>query len=547
VTSVAPGDAIGVDTGLDPTDGSPRLPLGADGDAAPAPEPARGRLRRLWFVPAGVALLGAAALVPSVGGGGPGAGEARVLVDGVAVVTDADGVSRTVRDDRVDVGPGDEVEITDGRAVFEMAGDVRLEGLGRGDGRAGTTVEMAVSPRLVEGRLLAVAPTPIEIEAGDATVTIDPSGATDGAARLDRRIGLGVGTYQGRVAVESAGHRADVPLYRRVEVAAPGAMGPDDLPLRYDPGDGWDRRFLADALVIDAQVAPLLASLGPDERDSFLDPATLRRAMPGLPTGAALTERLAAADDGGSALVLAAIASAVDDRSFTTAWDEASAFQGDGAPWGLAALDQGARSSDVLPTLRSALDTLDLQAPTTSEDEGTDGTEAADDGDGPTADPADPDATTPDGGAATDTDGTTPTTDPGGGGTTDPGEVPGGVPGVPVPPTTIPGVTLPPPPTIPPIPPLPPTPNVPEVVEGVGGVVGGVVDGVGGVVDGVLPGAGGPVDEVVDGLGGAVGGLSIGVGAVGDVVGEGVVGEVVTGLGDTLGGLGSGLGGTGGG
>src|SRR5690606_31357864 len=94
----------------------------------------RGRLRRLWFIPAGVALLGAAALVPSVGGGGPGPGEARVLVDGEAVLTEADGDTTTVSDERVDVGPGDRIEITDGTAVFEMAADVRLEGVAGGAG-----------------------------------------------------------------------------------------------------------------------------------------------------------------------------------------------------------------------------------------------------------------------------------------------------------------------------------------------------------------------------------------------------------------------------
>jgi hypothetical protein len=526
VTTAAPTEA------LDALDGVPGLPLGEAPGVAPAPEPARGRLRRFWFVPAGVALLGAAALVPSVGGGGPGAGEARVSVDGVAVVTEADGGTTTVRDDRVDVGPGDQIEVTEGRATFEMAGGVRLEGLGATDGRAdGTTVEMAVAPRLVTGRLLAVAPSPIEIEAGDATVSIDAAGATDGAARLDRRLGLGVGTYRGRVAVETAGRSAEVPRYRRIEVAAPGALGRDGLPLRYEADDAWDRRFLGDALVIDAQIAPLLASLGPAERATFLDPATLREAMPGLPSGGGLADRLEAADDGGDALVLAAIATSVDDRSFATAWDQATAFQADGAPWGLTALDQGARSSDVLPTVRAALDTLDLLAPTAAGDDDTAVEAATADG----ADPASADAADPAAGAAGGAEGDDATGDAPTGPTTvpDPGGGSGG-PGVTVPP--VPGV-----PTPPSLPlPTPTVPNVPEVVEGVGGAVGGAVDGVTDGVDEVLPGVGGVVDGVVGGLGGVVDGVGDGVSGVGGTVG-GVLGGVVGGLGETVAGLGTGL------
>lgn len=528
MTSVA-SDAAPPDLVLERAEGaSPVEGLTArppDPDVAPP----RGWLRRFWFVPAGVALLGAAALVPSVGGSGPGAGEARVLVDGVAVVTDADGATTTVRDDRVDVGPGDRVAVREGRATFEMAGDVRLEGRGRHDGRDGTTVEMAIAPRLVTGALLAVAPSPLEIEAGGATVSIDPSGATEGAVRLDRRLGLGVGTYRGRVAVETAGRRAEVPRHRRIEVAAPGALGPEGLPLRYAADDSWDRRFLGDALVIDAQVAPLLASLGATERDSFLDPATLRRAMPGLPSGGGLADRLADVDDGGDALVLAAIAGAVPERSFTTAWDQAAAFQADGAPWGLAAVDQGARSSEVLSMLRAALDTVDLQAPTATDDEAA-AAEAATGG----VDPAATDPAAAAAGAAAGPGGATPdpsdpsgpTTVPGGGGGS-------GTPGVTTP--TVPGV-----PTVPSVP-TPTTPNVPEVVEGVGGAVGGAVDGVTDGIDAVVPGAGEIVDGVVGGVGGLVGGVGDAVAGAGEAAG-GAVGGIVGGLGGAVGGLGTGLG-----
>jgi hypothetical protein len=539
VSPVAPTEAAPVvgDPALDALDGVPGLPLGPDA-TAPAPEPGRGRLRRLWFVPAGVALLGAAALVPSVGGGGPGAGEARVLVDGVAVVTDADGGTTTVRDDRIDVGPGDEVAVREGRAVFEMAGDVQLEGLGAHGGRDGTTVEMAVAPKLVTGRLLAVAPAPIEVEAGEAAVTIGPADSADGIAHLDRRLGLGVETYRGEVAVESAGRQEDVARYRRADVAAPGALGPDGLPLRYEADDAWDRRYLGEALTIDAQIVPLLAALGTERGDVFLDPAALREAVPGLPAGGDLADRLATVDDGGTALVLAAIATAVDDRSVTAAWDRAAGFQGDGALWGLTALDQGARSGDVLPVLRAALDTLDLEAPTAAAAEAEADTAA-----GPDADAAGPASTDPaaqapvagaQGGAPAEgtppagstPDGTTPPPAGGGGG--------GG--------PSVPGVTVPPPPNVP-VPPVtvPPVPDLPAVVGGVGGTVGEVVDGATDVVDGVLPGVGAGVDDTLDGVGGLIGALGSGLAATGTAAGDRVVGPLLTEVGETVEALGTGL------
>ncbi|QYG91387.1 hypothetical protein HC251_02335 [Iamia sp. SCSIO 61187] len=525
MTDVAPVvDLTRRDAALDLT-----RPAPAAGDTSLPPPAGRGRLRRLWFVPAGVALLGAAALVPSVGRGGPGPGEARVLVDGEAVLTEADGETTTVRDERVDVGPGDRIEITDGTAVFEMADEVRLEGrAGGAGGLDGTTVEMAVTPRLVAGRLLVDAPAPLELRAGPATVTVAPRGATDGAARLDRRIGLGVDTYRGEVAVESAGRRVDVPRYRRAEIAAPGALGPQGLPLRYEADDPWDRRYLGDALVIDAQVAPLLASLGPEGREEFLDPAALRRAMPGVPRDRTVSERIADADDGGDALVLAAIAGAVEDRSFTDAWDRAESFHADGAPWGLAALDQGARSAPVLAALRDALDTVDLQAPTVDDGDAGDGS------DGP---PATTTPEPPGGGdapAEVPTDGGAPA--PGDGGT---GPIPDpGAGGTPPPPSS--GGTAPPPPSSPT--PSLPTPDVPGVVGGISGEVGGVVGGVTDGVDAIVPGAGTAIDDVVGGLGDAVGGLGDAVGGIGTTV-PGTGGDIVEGLGDTVGALGPGLGG----
>lgn len=534
---------------VDLTDGGPSAPPSSEapssdprpvGPAAPPPSTSRAaRLRRLWFVPAGVALLGIAALVPSVGGGGPGPGEARLDVSGTAVVTTADGERRTVRDGRTDVGPGDRVEVTAGTTRFEMADGIRLEGLGGTDGRPNTTVTMAVAPRLDTGPLLAVAPDPLEVRVGDHRVAVAATGDTAGAVRLDRRIGLGVGSYAGAVTVTSAGRTAEVAPYRRIEVAAPGALGPA-LPLRYAADDAWDRRYLGDALAIDAQLGSLLAS-SEALAATFLDPAVLADAVDGLPTDG-LRGRVADLDDGGDALVLAAIALAASDGDAAAvgrAWDDASAFHADGAPWGLAALDQGARSERVLAAVRDALDTLDLAAPPPSDGagggdvDGADGPAAADGGDEGGAASADaaPEAAADGAGGSAGVDG-------GGtdGGGTDGGS--GGTGGGSTPPSSVPPVTT------------PPLPGGSEVGGAVGGAVGGVVDGTTGTVDGLVPGAGGAVGGVVDGVGGVVSGAGGAVGGAGGAVGGaagGAVGGVVEGatgaVGGILGGLGTGLGG----
>lgn len=507
---------------VDLTDGVPLLDLRDDPAApppaptpAPAPERSGHRLRRLWFLPAGVALLGAAALVPSVGGGGPGPGEARLDVSGTAVVTTADGQRRTVRDDRTDVGPGDEVEVTAGTTRFEMADGVRLEGRAgpAGDGREGTTVTMAIAPRLVAGQLLAIAPRPLEVRAGDTRVMVRPASRDDGVARLDQRIGLAVGSYAGAVTVASAGRDADVPDLRRIDVAAPGAVGDTPQPLRYDPADPWDRRYLADALAIDAQLAPLLAGAGA-RADAFLDADALAAAV-GLDSARGLPTRVGELDDGADALVLAAIAAAADGRSVGPAWDAAAAFHADGAPWGLVGLDQGARAERVLALVRGALDTLDLSdaAPVGAETERPSADAASGTDADPAATPTDA-AATPDGSAAgpgATTPGTTPTapgtdpTDPGGGGGSTPAlpAVPAptvpGVPSVPtptLPPVTTPPISTPPistppiaglpPITVPPIvvPPItvPPLPVVDDVVDVVGGIIGGLGTGLGTVL-----------------------------------------------------------------
>ncbi|HXH58767.1 hypothetical protein [Iamia sp.] len=343
-----------------------------------APQAAR-RLRRLWIIPAGVVVAGALALLPALRDGGPGPGEAEVVVAGAAAIVRADGTRSTVTDGTVRLGRGDSLEVSEGTARFELADDVRFEGHA-GDtagGRTGTTVRMDLTPELVAGGLLVVAPERTSVRAAGTTVRVAPAAGRDGAARLDRRIGLGVGTYHGQVDADSAGRAATVPDLHRIEVATPGSVGRRDLALRYAADDGWDRRFLGDALTIDRQLAPLLAGLSASGGPDLTSADGLRRASPGLPSEARLAPLLADVGSNGDALVLAALTDLGEGGTFASRWEAAVRFRGDGARWGLVALDRDVAPAELLGAIRGALDRLSF--PFGADADGRDDTGDADD------------------------------------------------------------------------------------------------------------------------------------------------------------------------
>ncbi len=517
--------------GADPTAGAPATTSSDGGPPA--------RLRRLWILPAGVVVVAALALLPRVGDAGPGPGEARVVVDGTASVVRDDGVATTVTDDSVALGPGDVLEVVAGSARFTLADEVHLEGRAEPSvgGRQGTTVEMQVVPELLAGPLLVEAPTTaVRVAAAGSTTTVGPAG-DGGAARLLRRLGLGVGSYGGAVEVDSAGRRAAVAPWRRAEVAAVGEPGPTDLALRYSAQDPWDRRFLADALTIDRQLAPLLRGLDGAGAPDLTDPATLRAAVPGLPGPVALAPRLDEVADSGEALVLAALATTGTGGSLGARWDASAAFRADGAAWGLVAVDQGVAPADLLGTVRTAIDDALAAAPGGAADTGTPAGAGADDEAVATPDAALAPVPTTAGPAGGATGTGSPTGDgaPGagaGGAATPPGTTGaggGGIGGGTGDGTGGVGTGLPGP------------DDVGGAVDGVGGAVDGAADGVGGLVTG----AGGTAGDVVGGAGGAVGGPVGGTvtGLGGTVTGvTGTGGAAVDDVGDLLGGVVTGLG-----
>jgi hypothetical protein len=526
-----PGSSVGVER-IDPSAG-----------VAPT---TRSRLTRpAVTLPIVIVVLAAVMAVVLVhrGANGPGAGEAIVQVDGTARLVRADGSAATVTGS-VRLEPKDRIALRTGTATFELARGVRYEGRGRFGREAGTELEMGLVPTLEAGPLLVTAGAgATRLRSSSAAARID-AGAI---VRLERSYALRLSTYQGRAVVDSAGAERGVPALHSVDAVGDGELS-GLAPLRYDAGDRWDRRYLANAIYLDGQLAPLRRGI----EAANLAPAALveavRSKVADRPSMASLGRMVAGRTvDADLAIGVAAVGSSRGSGDFAGRFDRAFRFHDDGAPWGLVAVGLGADPAQVLAALRAGLDTRAIGVAFATGRSGsgsTTGSVGALGADGSTVagagvpttprlpgapgpvEPGDPPAGP--GGTAGSVSGV-----PGVPGATVPGVpvapapgVPGvAVPGVPgvtsppvrVPPVRIPPVTLPPvalpPVLVPPIGvPLPggskvtvPQVTTPPILRPVLGGVNGTVGGVTGTVNGVTGGLTGPVRGPVGDLGGLLG------------------------------------------
>ena len=140
--------------------------------------------RRMWPVPAVLAIVAAAALVPSWGSSGPGRGEAFVTLDGTARVERVDGTAVVLeggnnaggtRPAKTTLRQGDTLDVVTGQAELRLAGSVRMEAA------AGSSLVMGARPDLREGNLLVQAQEPTVVTAGGTRVRFD--GTDDGPVR----------------------------------------------------------------------------------------------------------------------------------------------------------------------------------------------------------------------------------------------------------------------------------------------------------------------------------------------------------------------------
>lgn len=394
-----------------------------------------------------VALLAVGLLAPAAcSDDGPDAGEARLEVQGKAVVDRADG-DRDIVTDHTDVGPGDRIELTDGTGTMALRGGTRFElRSAAGADDAASVVRMGRVPELEGGDLLVSTPGRTSVEAAGTSVEV-----AKGAAKLTRALGMGVEVYDAAVAVDSAGQQRDVPALRSLLVPALGRPQPL-RPISYDGADPWDRRFLGDAIELGRRLEDIAtsytSSLRPGEGRT---PGFFRLVLPGLDEEPDFRAELLDLDRApGETLIGAAIADLGRRGDFTTRWSSVFAFRDDGAEWGIVALDQAVSRTPLLGSVTEAINASPLAfAPPSSPSTGTGTTPSVVEPSGPTS----------------------PTTTPPGTTTTNP------------PPTTAPPTTLPPT-TLPPPPDTPLTPVLQPVVEPVTDIVGGLIDG---LVGGLFP------------------------------------------------------------
>ncbi|MDQ1439153.1 MAG: hypothetical protein QOK43_2782 [Acidimicrobiaceae bacterium] len=270
-------------------------------------------------------------------------GEARVDPHGVVEVMEAGGQYQALKSAKT-VHNGDSVRVKSGQA------DVRLPAAELSM-RDGAELVIGASPDLRSGDLLVV---PLR------RVTVTSAG-TDfevaGAARLTRLYAVTAASYVGSVSVRSAGSSLDVKALRQTTVAALGSVAQAAEPLQYKENDPWDRRFLADAIDLGAELQARSDGANNQFRGQGSTPGFYRNLLPQL---ARVPEFDAALLDGarppGEHIVGAGIALAGAHGGFVERWRRVFSFRSEGATWGLVAMDE--QVQQVAGLVRSIDDAL---------------------------------------------------------------------------------------------------------------------------------------------------------------------------------------------
>lgn len=347
---------------------------------------------------------------------GPGEGEARLEVDGVATVTRANG-DRDEVDGKTDLSRGDRVEVTDGVAFMSFRGGTIFELRAGLDADADdTAVLMAARPVLEAGDLLVTTPGTASLEADGTEVDV-----VDGAARLSRAFGMSVSSYDADVQLDSAGATVEVPALRRIAVPDLGRLPGAPRPVSYVSDDPWDRRFLGAAISVGEDLERLADDLFTNvlPEGSGRTPGFFRLVLPELEGEDEFeADLLEGRDDPRDTFIGAAITVEGDRGGFSERWDDVFSFRDQGAEWGIVVLDQAVEPDPLRSTIEEAFDTqfeevvqTPIDVPGTggsdggtdggATDGGTDGTDGTDGSDGsdggapPTTEPPAPSPTVP--------------------------------------------------------------------------------------------------------------------------------------------------------
>ncbi|HEX2701278.1 MAG TPA: hypothetical protein VHM89_13845 [Acidimicrobiales bacterium] len=234
---------------------------------------------------------------------------------------------------------GAQVKVLDGSASISLEDGARL------DVRKGSEIGLGSPLSLVADDLLVTSGrAPVKVAVAGSAVTVD------GVARLTRDLAVSAATYRGSVTVQSAARTLVVPALRQTQVPSLGVLPATAEPLDYDTKDIWDRRFLGVAMELTDQLEARSRGF-----TNLLEPGSGRTAgffrllLPALENEPAFDQDLLSdTRPPGETLIGAAIAVSGKIGSFVERWDSVFRFKGQGASWGLVALDQQVNNADSL-------------------------------------------------------------------------------------------------------------------------------------------------------------------------------------------------------
>ncbi|MDQ3898231.1 MAG: hypothetical protein M3326_13475 [Actinomycetota bacterium] len=276
----------------------------------------------------------------------------RLVVEGEAEVTRPGEGRRDVTTSR-NLEVGDRVRVRQGTATIRLPRDRRVEL------RQGSDLELqagegdrGVRPAAMGGDILVVSGRePVSVAATGAGVSVQ------GAARISRGIALLVASYEGTAELSSGGSTITVPALRQTALPPTGQFPTKVVPLEFSATDGWDQRYLSDAIELSDQLngrsQGFTAQLGPTDGRSF---TYFRDLFPRLASEPGFTASLVnPSRPPGETLVGASITLEGTRGTFAERWAAVFAFRDQGAAWGLVAMDQGVTRAPVLATIEAAI------------------------------------------------------------------------------------------------------------------------------------------------------------------------------------------------
>lgn len=281
----------------------------------------------------------------------PRTGEARLEVDGQAIVDRRNGAQEIVKG-KTDLHSGDRVELSKGTGRMILRDGNRMElRAGLGDA-ANSMVRMGTTPVLEAGDLLVSSPGRAKVSAAGTTLVVQA-----GAAQVSRSLGMGVAAYDGVVHLSSAGLTREVPALREMQVPALGRPPQRPRPLDYRASDPWDRRFLGEAIDLGKTLEAMANGYTQNlNRGEGRTPGFFRLVLPGLQAEPQFgAELIDLAKPPGETLVGAAITELGRRGGFAERWHSVFGFRDEGAEWGLVALDQKVSGTPLLGSIEQAV------------------------------------------------------------------------------------------------------------------------------------------------------------------------------------------------